>query len=109
MRRRAASTDFGLHLRLARSRAGITLTALAGRSGVSLPSLSRFEAGTAQPGLADACAIAKALGAPLLLLADGRDRTSSDPRDLIGHLAYWGLNDLAPAEITLIGEARPFE
>jgi transcriptional regulator with XRE-family HTH domain len=109
MPRRAGTTDFGLHLRSARLRAGITLTALAGRSGVSLPSLSRFEAGASQPGLADACAIARALGTPLLLLADGRDRTSNDPRDLIGHLAYWGLNDLAPLETTLIGEARPFE
>jgi len=51
----------------------------------------------------------KALGAPLLLLADGRDRTGNDPRDLISHLAYWGLDDLASAEITLIGETRPFE
>jgi hypothetical protein len=42
-------------------------------------------------------------------LADGRDRTGSDPRDLIAHLAYWGLNDLAPGEVALIGEARPFE
>src|SRR4051812_45130645 len=108
MRRRATSTEFGSNLRSARSRAGITLTSLAGRSGVSLSSLSRFEAGASQPGFADACAIARALGAPLLLLADGRDRTSSDPRDLISHLAYWGLNDLASAEITLIGEARPF-
>jgi hypothetical protein len=42
-------------------------------------------------------------------LADGRDRTGSDSRDLIAHLAHWGLNDLAPGEVTLIGEARPFE
>jgi len=109
VRRRTGKTDFGQNLRSARRRAGITLTALAGQSGVSLPSLSRFETGTSQPGLADACAIAKALGVPLLLLADGRDRTSNDPRDLIGHLAYWGLNDLAPAETALIGEARSFE
>jgi transcriptional regulator with XRE-family HTH domain len=76
---------------------------------VSLSSLSRFESGTSHPGFADVCAIARALGAPLLFLADGRDRTGSDPRDLIAHLAYWGLNDLAGGETSLIGEARPFE
>jgi transcriptional regulator with XRE-family HTH domain len=76
---------------------------------VSASSVSRFEAGISQPGFADACAIAKALGAPLLFLADGRDRTGNDPRDLIAHLAYWGLNDLAPGEVALVGEARPFE
>jgi transcriptional regulator with XRE-family HTH domain len=102
-------SDFGLHLRSARLRAGITLSALAARSGVSLSSLSRFEAGGRQPGFADACALAQALGTPLLFLADGRDRTGNDPRDLIAHLAYWGLNDLAPGESALIGEARPFE
>jgi transcriptional regulator with XRE-family HTH domain len=87
----------------------ITQSTLAARSGVSLSSLSRFEAGASHPGFADACAIAKALGTPLLFLADGRDRTGTDPRDLIGQLAYWGLNDLAPGEVSLIGEARPFE
>ena len=109
VRRRSPSTDFGQHLRSARIRAGINLTRLATRSGVSVSSLSRFEAGASQPGFADACAIAKALGTPLLFLADGRDRTSNDPRDLIAHLAFWGLNDLAPGEVALIGEARPFE
>ncbi len=109
MRRRAVPTDFGLHLRTARLRAGISLSTLATRSGVSLSSLSRFEAGASQPGFGDACTIAKALGTPLLFLADGRDRTGNDPRDLIGHLAFWGLNDLASGEATLIGEARPFE
>jgi transcriptional regulator with XRE-family HTH domain len=109
MRRRKLPSDFGLHLRSARVRAGITLSALAARAGVSVSSLSRFEAGVSQPGFADACAIARAMGTPLLFLADGRDRTGSDPRDLIAHLAYWGLNDLAPGESALIGEARPFE
>jgi transcriptional regulator with XRE-family HTH domain len=109
MRRRAAPAEFGQHLRSARLRAGITLSTLAARSGVSVSSLSRFEAGASQPGFADACTIARALGTPLLFLADGRDRTSSDPGDLIAHLAYWGLTDLAPGEVTLIGEARPFE
>ena len=109
MRRRRLLTDFGVHLRSARLRAKITLSVLSARSGVSLASLSRYESGISHPGLADACGIAKALGAPLLLLADGRDRTGSDPRDLMGHLAYWGLNDVAPGESTLIGEARPFE
>jgi transcriptional regulator with XRE-family HTH domain len=90
-------------------RAGITSSTLARRSGVSVSSVSRFEAGISQPGFADACAIAKALGTPLLFLADGRDRTGNDPRDLIAHLAYWGLNDLAPGEVALVGEARPFE
>ncbi len=74
-----------------------------------LDSLSRFEAGVRQPAFADACAIAQALGTPLLFLADGRDRTGSDPRDLIAHLGYWGLNDLAPGEVSLFGEARPLE
>jgi transcriptional regulator with XRE-family HTH domain len=109
VRRRALSADFGVHLRSARVRAGITLSTLAARSGVSLSSLSRFEAGGSHPGFADVCAIAKALGTPLLFLANGRDRTSNDPRDLIAQLAYWGLNDLAPGEVILIGEARPFE
>lgn len=106
MRRRALAADFGQHLRSARLRTGITLSTLAGRSGVSLTSLSRFEAGTRQPGFADACDLAKALGTPLLFLADGRDRTGSDPRDLIAH---YGLNDLAPGEVALIGESRLFE
>jgi len=109
MRRRALDSDFGQRLRTARARAGVTLTTLAAHSGVSLSSLSRFESGTSQPGFADVCTIAKALGAPLLFLADGRDRTGSDPRDLIAHLAYWGLNDLDAGETSLIGEARPFE
>lgn len=109
MRRRPLNADFGLHLRSARLRAGITLSALAMRSGVSVSSLSRFEAGASQPGFADACAVAKSLGTPLIFLADGRDRTGNDPRDLIAHLAYWGLNDLVPGEVALIGEARPFE
>jgi transcriptional regulator with XRE-family HTH domain len=109
MRRRALQADFGPRIRSARVRAGITLSTLAMRSGVSLSSLSRFETGASQPGFADACVIAKALGTPLLYLADGRDRTGSDPRDLIAHLAFWGLNDLAPGEVALIGEARPFE
>lgn len=109
MRRRALSGDFGQHLRSARLRSGMSLSTLAARSGVSLTSLSRFEGGTRQPGFGDACDLAKALGAPLLFLADGRDRTGSDSRDLIAHLAHWGLNDLAPGEVALIGEARPFE
>ena len=109
MRRRHLQADFGLHVRSARIRAGITLSTLSARSGVSVSSLSRFETAASQPGFADACAIAKALGTPLLFLADGRDRTGSDPRDLVAHLAYWGLNDLAPGEVALIGEARPFE
>jgi len=109
MPRRALQSDFGRHLRSARVRAGITSSTLAARSGVSVSSVSRFEAGISQPGFADACAIAKVLGTPLLFLADGRDRTGSDPRDLIAHLAYWGLNDLAPGEVALVGEARPFE
>jgi transcriptional regulator with XRE-family HTH domain len=109
MRRRIVEADFGLHLRAARLRSGSTLSALAVRSGVSLTSLSRFEAGVRQPGFADVCAIAQALGTPLLFLADGRDRTGSDPRDLIAHLGYWGLNDLAPGEVSLFGEARPLE
>ncbi len=109
MRRRQLQTDFGAHLRSARVRAGITLSTLAARSGVSVSSLSRFEAGASQPGFADACSIARALGTPLLFLADGRDRTGSDPRDLIAHLAYWGLNDTVPGEVALIGEARPIE
>jgi transcriptional regulator with XRE-family HTH domain len=109
MRRRPAPADFGRRLRTARLRAGVTLSTLAARSGVSLSSLSRFEAGGSHPGFADGCAIAKALGTPLLFLADGRDRTGSDPRDLIGHLAFWGLNDVPPGEATLIGESRPLE
>lgn len=110
MRRRGVpASDFGLRLRSARGRAAISLTNLANRSGVSLSSLSRFESGASQPGFADVCTIARALGTPLLFLADGRDRTGSDPRDLIAHLAYWGLNDLAPGEAALIGEARSFE
>ena len=109
MRRRALSANFGQHLRSARLRSGLSLSALAARSGVSLTSLSRFEGGTRQPGFADASDLARALGTPLLFLADGRDRTGSDSRDLIAHLAYWGLNDLAPGELALIGEARPFE
>ena len=109
LRRRALSADFGQHLRSARLRSGMSLSTLAARSGVSLTSLSRFEGGTRQPGFGDACDLAKALGTPLLFLADGRDRTGSDSRDLIAHLAHWGLNDLAPGEVALIGEARPFE
>lgn len=109
MRRRTHSADFGQHLRSARLRSGMSLSALAARSGVSLTSLSRFEGGTRQPGFIDACDLARALGTPLLFLADGRDRTGSDSRDLIAHLAHWGLNDLAPGEVALIGEARPFE
>ncbi len=109
MRRRVLHTDFGQHLRIARMRVGITLSSLSARTGVSASSLSRFEAGASQPGFGDVCAIAKVLGTPLLFLADGRDRTGSDPRDLIAHLAYWGLNDLAAGEAALIGEARQFE
>ena len=109
MRRRALSADFGQHLRSARLRSGMSLSTLAARSGVSLTSLSRFEGGTRQPGFVDACDLARALGTPLLFLADGRNRTGSDSRDLIAHLAHWGLNDLAPGEVVLIGEARPFE
>jgi transcriptional regulator with XRE-family HTH domain len=109
VRRRVTSSDFGQRLRSARGRAGVTLTSLAARSGVSLSSLSRFESGASQPAFEDVCAIARTLGAPLLYLADGRDRTGNDPRDLIAHLAYWGLNDLAAGEKALIGEARSFE
>ena len=101
VRRRALSADFGHYLRLARLRSGMSMSALAARSGVSLTSLSRFEGGTRQPGFADACDLARALGTPLLFLADGRDRTGSDSRDLIAHLAHWGLNDLAPGEVVL--------
>jgi transcriptional regulator with XRE-family HTH domain len=109
MRRRNQRSDFGLHLRSARLRAGLNLSVLAKRCGVSLSTLSRFESGASHPGFGDVCDIARALGAPLLFLADGRDRTGTDPRDLVAHLAYWGLNDLAPGETALIGEARPFE
>lgn len=109
MRRRVTSSDLPRHLREARRRAGLTLSALAERTGVSLSSLSRFESGASHPGFEDVCTIARVLNVPLLFLAEGRYHTGTDPRDLIAHLAYWGLDDLVGNDTPLLGESRGFE
>ncbi len=68
----AATLDpaaIGAALRVARRAAGLTMTALAGRAGVTQSFISQVEAGTISPSIATLYGLAKALGiAPTALL-----------------------------------------
>lgn len=107
-RRKPGRAALGSRIHEARVRRGLTAAKLAQRTNISQSSLSRFERDESQPSFADVCAIASALGWPLLYFATGRERTGDDERDLIAHLSFWGL-DLVAGESPLIGEARPLE
>ncbi len=99
----------GKWLRTARKSAGLSLPALASKTGVSLSSLVRFESDRAEPAFGDICVIAQQLGWPLLYFATGLERTGDDTRTVAGQLRFWGLRDVHAAETVLLGEIRPFE
>jgi transcriptional regulator with XRE-family HTH domain len=85
------------------------LSALAGRTGVSVSSLVRFESDRAVPSFGDVCIIAQRLGWPLLYFAVGAERTGDDTRAVAAQLRFWGLRDVHAAEAVLLGEVRPLE
>lgn len=87
----------------------MTQQQLAARTGISIPSLSRFETDRAQPAFSDICAVALAIGWPLLYFATGRERHGDDTNALVTELRFWGLRDLLVANPVLLGEARSFE
>lgn len=60
--RAAAARQFGRTLRAARERAGLTQPALSARSGVSVPSIARYEAEQRAPALAEALVLSQVLG-----------------------------------------------
>lgn len=96
-------------LKAARNEAGLTLSDLASRTGISAPSLSRFESNKAEPSFADVCVIAQQLGWPLIYFAVGLERTGDDTSSLLAELHFWGLRDILRAEPILLGEVRTFE
>jgi transcriptional regulator with XRE-family HTH domain len=99
----------GQWLRTARKSAGLSLSALANRTGVSVRSLVRFESDEAIPSFGDVCVIAQQLGWPLLYFATGAERGGDDIRAVVAQLRYWGLGDVRAAETVLLGEVRSFE
>ena len=99
----------GRWLKSARDDLGLTLAELANLTGVSVPSLSRFESGRAEPGFGDICVIAQHLNWPLLYFATGRERRGDDSGALATELHFWGLRDIRLAKRVLLGEVRAFE
>jgi transcriptional regulator with XRE-family HTH domain len=99
----------GRWLRTARKSAGLSLSELASRTGVSLPSLARFESDRAIPSFGDVCIIAQQPGWPLLYFATGLERSGDDIRATVAQLRFWGLRDVHAAETVLLGEVSPFE
>ena len=76
----------GKWLRNARKSAGLSVSTLSSRTGVSISSLTRFESDRAIPSFGDVCAIAQELGWPLLYFATGLERTGDDTRALAAQL-----------------------
>jgi transcriptional regulator with XRE-family HTH domain len=99
----------GKWLRAARKSAGLSLSALAKRTGVSVRSLVRFESDEAIPSFDDVCVIAQQLGWPLLYFATGVERAGDNTRAVAAQLRFWGLRDVHAAETVLFGEVRSFE
>jgi transcriptional regulator with XRE-family HTH domain len=99
----------GAWLKDARNDVGLTLSELAKLTGISVASLSRFEADRAEPGFGEVCVIAQQLGWPLLHFAAGRKRKGDDARALVTELHFWGLRDIVLVERILLGEVRTFE
>lgn len=60
-------------VRRERTRAGLTLSGLAGRAGLSKSTLSQLEAGSGNPGVETLWAIASALGVPFSFLFEAPD------------------------------------
>lgn len=108
-RRKPGRKAIGRWIKTARLEAGLTQEQLASRTGISIPSLSRFETDRAQPAFSDICTVAIALGSPLLYFATGRERHGDDTNAIVTELRFWGLRDLLVAEPVLLGEVRPFE
>ena len=99
----------GQRIREARNDLGLTLKEIAGLTGISAASLSRFESNQSQPSFDNVCLIAEKLGWPLLYFAAGRLRTGTDARALAAQLYYWGLRDLHVSRRPVLGEVRAFE
>ena len=93
----------------ARQRVGLTQRELAKRARVAQSTLSRIEGDVVSPSFEDITRIARALGWPLLFFATGRERSGTDPRDLVVQLAFFGMRDMDVSSVPLIGEVRPFE
>jgi transcriptional regulator with XRE-family HTH domain len=73
----AVQRRVGERVRTFRTARGLTQLRLAGRAGLSRPSLANIEAGRQNLGVRQLCALAEALGVPVEeLLAE--DRTRSD-------------------------------
>jgi transcriptional regulator with XRE-family HTH domain len=73
----AVQRRVGERVRALRTGRGLTQLRLAGRAGLSRPSLANIEAGRQNLGVRQLCALAEALGVPVEeLLAE--DRTRSD-------------------------------
>ena len=109
MARRRPQSRIGERLRGARVRASLSIRELARKTDISPASLSRFESEKARIGFDEICRISAVLGVPLLYFATGRERTGDDPRDLIAHLACWGVTDVGGRERGLVGETKPLE
>jgi transcriptional regulator with XRE-family HTH domain len=70
--------SFGGHLRALRSKAGLSLAALARRAGVPAGTLRHWEGDRGFPGLAACLRLARALGAPVERLAQGVEDPAGD-------------------------------
>lgn len=99
----------GRWLKAAREDAGLTQAELATLTGISAPSVSRFESNRAEPSFGDICVIAQHIGWPLLYFATGRERRGDDVTAVVTELQYWGLRDVRLGKRVLLGEVRPFE
>ncbi len=71
--------EFGERLREIREERSLSMKQLAGRSGVSLSALGRYERGKRFPGLDSAVLLAEALDVPVDYLATGRGPKHSLP------------------------------
>jgi transcriptional regulator with XRE-family HTH domain len=101
--------SIGKWLKSARKDADLTQAELASLTGISVPSLSRFESDQAEPSFGDVCVIALQLGWPLLYFATGRERKADDTSSLAAELHFWGLRDVRLAGRVVLGEVRAFE
>lgn len=75
-----AHRQFGTNLRAARQRAGLSLEALAARSGVTWSYIGTLERGNANPALTTLLRLAAALNATPAQLLDRIDPSTAPPR-----------------------------
>ncbi len=106
---RGAGEPFGERVRRARREAQKTLRDLSRATKISQSTLSRIESGLVTPSFPDVVSIARELGWPLLFFATGRQRSGTDPRDIIAHLSFWGIRDLASRDRPVVGEVLSIE